>query len=101
MQPSVRLTTSASATRVDFGAESARPAPLRVYASPRRSPDAGARLTTGLPATALAGLDFHQLDSVQGFHVLMFCPPLPRFVARPNRTLNQAEPRPDIFIPEI
>ena len=79
MQPSVRLTTSASATRTDFGAESARPAPLCVYASPRRSPDAGARLTTGLPATALTGLDFRQLDSIQGFHVLMCVPPLPRF----------------------
>ena len=25
------------------------------------------RLATGLPATALAGLDFHQLDSFEGF----------------------------------
>jgi len=56
MQPSVRLTTSASATMADFGAESARPAPLRVYASPRQSPGAGARLATGLPATALTGV---------------------------------------------
>ena len=66
----------------DFGAESARPAPLCVYASPRRSPGAGARLTTGLPATALTGLDLHQLDSNQRFHVLMDVPPLLRFVAR-------------------
>ena len=79
MRPSVGLTTSASATILDFGAESARPAPLRVYASPRRSPGAGARLTTGLPATALTGLDLHQLDSIQRFHVLMNVPPLPRF----------------------
>src|SRR5712692_4249164 len=56
MLPSVRTTTSASATRKDFGAESTRPAPLRVYASPRRSPGTGARLTTGLPATALTGV---------------------------------------------
>src|SRR5215472_7652182 len=71
MLPSVDLTTSASATMKDFGAESTRPAPLPVYASPRRSRGAGARLATGLPATALAGLDSHQLDSVQRFHALI------------------------------
>ena len=81
MQPSVRLTTSASATRTDFGAESTRPAPLRVYASPRRSPGTGARLTTGLPATALTGLDLHQLDSIQRFHVLIAFPLCHAFVA--------------------
>ena len=32
-----------------------------------------------LPATALTGLDFPQLDSIQGFHVLICVPPLPRF----------------------
>jgi hypothetical protein len=31
----------------------------------------GARLATGLSATALTGLDFHQLDSFEGFHQLM------------------------------
>ena len=82
MRPSVLLTTSASATRTDFGAESARPAPLRVYASPRRSPGAGARLATGLPATALTGLDLHQLDSSQRFHVLMTFLLCHAFVAR-------------------
>ena len=82
MQPSVRLTTSASATTTDFGAESARPALLRVYASPRRSPGAGARLATGLPATALTGLDLHQLDSIQRFHVLMTFLLCHAFVAR-------------------
>ena len=82
MQPSVASTTSASATLADFGAESARPALLCVYASPRQSPGAGARLTTGLPATALTGLDLHQLDSSQRFHVLINVPPLLRFVAR-------------------
>jgi serine/threonine protein kinase len=70
------------ATLADFGAESARPALLCAYASPRQSPGAGATLTTGLPATALTGLDLHQLDSFQRFHVLMNVPPLLRFVAR-------------------
>src|SRR5215472_18589854 len=71
MLPSVDLTTSASAKMKDFGAESTQPAPLPVYASPRRSRGAGARLATGLPATALAGLDSHQLDSFQRFHALI------------------------------
>jgi hypothetical protein len=82
IRPSVRTTTSASATGKDFGAESARPTPLRVYASPRRSPGAGARLATGLPATALTGLDLHQLDSIQRFHVLMTFLLCHAFVAR-------------------
>jgi hypothetical protein len=30
----------------------------------------GQPLTNGLPPTALAGLDFHQLDSFEGFHPL-------------------------------
>lgn len=79
LQPSVASTTSASATKADFGAESTRPTPSCVYASPHQSPGAGARLTTGLPATALAGLDSHQLDSNQRFHVLINVPPLLRF----------------------
>jgi len=32
------------------------------------SPDGMATLTTGLPATALTGLDLHQLDSSKEFH---------------------------------
>ena len=82
MLPSVDVTTSASAKINDFGAESTRPAPLPVYASPRRSPDAGARLATDLPAAALAGLDSHQLDSIQRFHVLMTFLLCHAFVAR-------------------
>ena len=98
MLPSVRLTTSASATMADFGAESARPAPLRVYASPRRSPGAGARLATGLPATALTGLDLHQLDSIQRFHVLMPFLLCHAFVARqpPASSLQPPTSKSDI-----
>jgi len=38
-----------------------------------------ATLATGLPATALTGLDLHQLDFFKRFHSLIFVPPLPRF----------------------
>ena len=38
-----------------------------------------ATLATGLPATALTGLDLHQLDSNKRFHQLILVPPLPRF----------------------
>src|SRR5262249_2121530 len=79
MLPSAESNASASATSYDFGAESARPAPSLSNASPRRSPDAGARLATGLLATALTGLDFRQLDSVERFHVLIFSSPPPSF----------------------
>jgi hypothetical protein len=41
-----------------------------------------ARLTTGLPATALAELDFHQLDSFERFHRLTSNPPSPSFAWR-------------------
>jgi hypothetical protein len=91
MRPSVASTTSASATKADFGAESTRPAPLCIYASPRQSPGGGARLTTGLPATALAGLDLHQLDSDQRFHVLMNVPPLLRFRGAMRRSFVRSE----------
>src|SRR3989442_2572881 len=37
------------------------------YASPPPVARREARLATGLPATALAGLDFHQLDSCERF----------------------------------
>ena len=43
-----------------------------------RSPTFPVRFTTGLPATALAGLDFHQLDSNERFHPLMTRFPFPR-----------------------
>ena len=67
MLPSVLSRTSASATTNDFGAESSRPTPLLPTLQPRPVTQPEARLATGLPATALAGLDFHQLDSVERF----------------------------------
>ena len=51
---------------------------LAAYASPPPVTRREARLATGLPATALAGLDFHQLDPFERFpsaHVRL--PPLP------------------------
>ena len=41
-----------------------------------------ATLATGLPATALTGLDLHQLGTIERFHSLMPDPPLPRFSQR-------------------
>jgi hypothetical protein len=41
-----------------------------------------ATLATGLPATALAGLDSHQLDFIKRFRYLTIGPPLPRFPQR-------------------
>jgi len=38
-----------------------------------------ATLATGLPATALTGLDLHQLDSNRRFRHLIRVPPPPRF----------------------
>ena len=72
---------------IDFGAESSRPAfSLSTLLFPtvtRRN----ARLATGLPAAALAGLDFHQLDSFERFHPLTGIPPklcLARYLAYPQ-----------------
>src|ERR1700680_3551643 len=79
MQPSVVMTTSASATMFDFGAESARPAPLRVYAPPRQSPSAGARLATGLPARRWPGWICTNWIPFRGFTSSWYAPPLPRF----------------------
>ena len=51
-----------------------------------------ATLATGLPATALTGLDFHQLDSFERFHLThRFDSPFLRFSQRdvlnlPSRT---------------
>jgi len=56
----------------DFGAESARPASSLSTLHPRSVARPEARLATGLPATALTGLDFHQLDFFERFHQLMF-----------------------------
>lgn len=44
-----------------------------------------ATLAAGLPATALTGLDLHQLDSCKEFHCLITDPPFPR--------LSQREPK--------
>src|SRR5439155_23779381 len=68
--PSARLIASASATTNDFGAESSRPTALLSALRPPSVTRRGARLATGLPAMALTGLDFHQLDSYERFHQL-------------------------------
>lgn len=54
---------------------------LAVYASSRRSPPADATLATGLPATALTGLDSHQLGPIKRFHPLMSDSSFPRLCA--------------------
>ena len=59
MWPSADMTASASAAIVDFGAESSRPASLLPTLQPPPVTRREARLATGLPATALTGLDFH------------------------------------------
>ena len=41
-----------------------------------------ATLTTGLPATALTGLELHQLDFIKRFRYLIVVPPLPRLSQR-------------------
>ena len=51
---------------------------LCLHTAPGNRECARARLATGLPATALAGLDFHQLDSIERFHPLMTRFPFPR-----------------------
>jgi len=82
MLPSARLIASASATTNDFGAESARPTSLLSTLRPPSVTRREARLATGLPATALAGLDLHQLDSYERFHQLILNPPLPSLAWR-------------------
>lgn len=71
MLPSARLMASASATTNDFGAESSRPTVSLSTLQPSSVTRREARLATGLPATALAGLDLHQLDSFERFHQLI------------------------------
>ena len=84
--PSARLIASASATTNDFGAESARPTSLLSTLQPPSVTRREARLATGLPATALAGLDLHQLDSYERFHQLILNPPFPSLAWRdPSR----------------
>jgi hypothetical protein len=41
-----------------------------------------ATLAAGLPATALTGLDFHQLDFIKRFRYLIIVSPLPRLSQR-------------------
>ena len=41
-----------------------------------------ATLASGLPATALTGLDLHQLDSNKEFHCLITDPSFPRLAQR-------------------
>ena len=71
MLPSARLIASASATINDFGAESARPTSLLSTLQPPSVTRREARLATGLPAAALAGLGLHQLESYERFHQLI------------------------------
>jgi len=80
MLPSAEATTPAPATDIDLGAESIWPT-RSLSPSPRRS-RAGARLATGLLPTALAGLDLHQRDSIERFHVLITFRLCQAFVAR-------------------
>ena len=75
--PSAITTASASATITDFEAESSRPTLLLSTLQPPSVTRREARLATGLPATALAGLDFHQLDSFERFHQLILNSPFP------------------------
>ena len=58
-----------------------------------------ARLATGLPATALAGLDLHQLDSNKEFHCLITDPPFPRLSQRDPLLADSGpwNPRPTDF----
>jgi hypothetical protein len=72
---------------VDFGAESSRPtfSPSTLHSA--GSPPHDTRLTSGLPATALTGLDFYQLDSFERFHPLIWNSPLPSLAWRYVRTI--------------
>jgi len=67
MLSSARLTASTAATVNDFGAAPSRPASSRPTLHPRPVARREARLASGLPATALTGLDLHQLDPIERF----------------------------------
>jgi len=71
MLPSATFTTSASQLKIS---ELIPRGPLHrcLRFAPDSLPIGMARLATGLPATALAGLDFHQLDPTKRFHLLIF-----------------------------
>lgn len=62
--PSALLTASASTCTQISELNLSRPASSLSTLRPHRSPDVGARLATSLPATALTGLDLHQLDFI-------------------------------------
>ena len=83
--PSAQTIASASATMSDFGAESSRPVLLLSTLQPPPVTRREARLATGLSATTLAGLDFHQLDSYERFHQLILNPPSPSLAWRDVR----------------
>ena len=80
---------------IDFGAESSEAHLLAVYASLPPVARRKARLATGLPATALAGLDFHQLDSFERFHPLIWNSPLPSLAWRNEWTILPLLAQPD------
>jgi hypothetical protein len=80
--PSTGTTASAIATIKDFGAGSSRPTSLLSTLQPPPVTQREARLATGLPATALTGLDFHQLDSYERFHQLILNSPFPSLAWR-------------------
>jgi hypothetical protein len=68
IQPSTENKSFGTRNKIDFGADSSRPTfslPTLLFSTVACRK---ARLATGLLATALAGLDFHQLDSVERFH---------------------------------
>ena len=76
-------TSMASASRSDqFRSSSLAAYSLAVYASHPPVARRMATLATGLPATALTGLDLHQLDSYKEFHCLITDPPFPRLSQR-------------------
>jgi len=68
MLPSVQWQNVGTRNDGNFGIQFSRPAFSLCTLRTRRSPDGMATLATGLPATALTGLDFHQLDLNREFH---------------------------------
>ena len=89
VQPSARITASASATTNDFGAESSRPTSLLCTLRTHQSPG---EWQHSLPACllALAGRDLHPLDSSKRFHLLITGPPPPSFSQRDIRLFQHA-----------
>src|SRR5437867_6905608 len=81
IQPSTENKSLGSRNEIDFGAESSPPTFSLSTLLFRRSP---AGRQDSLPAclAASAGLDFHQLDSVEGFHPLIGIPLSQALLAR-------------------